>query len=163
MRHTTHRLIRTLGLACAAALLAPPALLADKPTASIYDESADAAADITAALAEAKRDGKRVLLQFGANWCPWCHKLHQLFRADATIAAELQRSYVVVMVDVNKGHNKPVDERYCQPTKQGLPVLVVLDADGKPLTTQETGALENGPAHDPEKVLAFLGRWAPAG
>lgn len=103
-----------------------------------------------------------MLLQFGANWCPWCHKLHQLFASDAAIAAELKRSYIVVMVDVNKGHNKAVDTRYGEPTKQGLPVLVVLDADGKQLTTQETGALENGPAHDPHKVLAFLEDWAPA-
>ena len=46
--------------------------------------------------------------------------------------------------------------------RHGLPVLVVLDAAGRPLTTQDTGALEDGKtAHDPAKVLAFLRRWAP--
>jgi uncharacterized protein YyaL (SSP411 family) len=38
-------------------------------------------------LALAGKDGKRVLLQFGANWCPWCHKLHSLFDTDKDIAA----------------------------------------------------------------------------
>jgi hypothetical protein len=37
---------------------------------------------------------------------------------------------------------------------------VVLDADGRPLTTQDTGELENGrDGHDPSKVLAFLEKW----
>jgi thiol:disulfide interchange protein len=162
MDSTKYRIVATFALIGLFASLAPSALRAEKPTAVIYDEAADGSAAVAAALTEAKRDGKRVLLQFGANWCPWCHKLHQLFGSDAAIAAELKRSYIVVMVDVNKGHNKEVDARYGEPTKQGLPVLVVLDADGKQLTTQETGALENGPAHDPAKVLEFLKRWSPA-
>jgi hypothetical protein len=44
----------------------------------------------------------------------------------------------------------------------GLPVLVVLDAAGKALTTQDTGKLEEGDHHDPAKVLAFLNQWAPS-
>ncbi|MBI4627023.1 MAG: hypothetical protein HY736_27845 [Verrucomicrobia bacterium] len=34
-------------------------------------------------------------------------------------------------------------------------------ATGKQLTTQETGALEDGDRHSPKKVLAFLDRWKP--
>jgi hypothetical protein len=49
---------------------------------------------------------------------------------------------------------------YGNPTRLGLPVLVVLDADGRQLTTQSTGDLEKGNAHDPAKVLAFLKKWA---
>jgi hypothetical protein len=65
------------------------------------------------------------------------------------------------MIDVNKGHNADVDQRYDRPTRHGLPVLVVLDRDGKPVVTQDTGALEAGDHHDPAKVLAFLTRWKP--
>ena len=72
------------------------------------------------------------------------------------------------MIDVNQRHgtarNAAVNEKYGNPLKEGLPVLVVLDADGHRLVTQETGALEQGggvEAHDPAKVLAFLEKWAP--
>ena len=34
----------------------------------LYDESADARADIAKAVADAQRDHKRILLMFGANW-----------------------------------------------------------------------------------------------
>ncbi len=148
-----------LGLSLCAA--APAAEAPPQPARpAIYDEQADGAKQITDALATAKKDHKRILLQFGANWCGWCHKLHKLFQTDATIAAKLKESFVIVLVDVNKGHNDEVDKRYGHPTRFGLPVIVVLDAGGKPLVTQDTGKLEEGDHHSPEKVLAFLNQWA---
>src|SRR5215471_5707834 len=126
----------------------------------IYDESADSAKQVTEAQARAKKENKNVLLQFGANWCGWCHKLHKLFEADAEIAGVLKESYIVVMVDVNKGHNTDIDQRYQNPTRFGLPALVVLDSAGKVLVSQDSGKLEEGDHHDPKKVLAFLNEWA---
>jgi thiol:disulfide interchange protein len=141
-----------------------PAFGADAPVLTarpaIYDESADGAKQIAAALVVAKKENKRVLLQFGANWCGWCHKLHKLCQTDTDIAAKLKEAYVVVLVDVNKGHNDATNKKYGSPTRFGLPVIVILDADGKALTTQDTGKLEQGDHHDPKKVLAFLTEWA---
>jgi thiol:disulfide interchange protein len=130
------------------------------PKAIIYDEAAEGSKQIADALAVAKKEHKQVLLQFGANWCVWCHRLHKLFGSDQGVAAALKRDYVVVLIDVNKGHNKDTDAKYGEPTKLGLPVLVVLDADGKRVTTQETGSLEEGDHHSPEKVMAFLKKWS---
>jgi len=127
---------------------------------AIYDESADGGKQIAAALEVAKSTNKRVLLQFGANWCGWCHKLHALFESDPELAAFLKNSFVVVLVDVNKGHNTETDQRYGHPTAHGLPVIVILDSNGKPLVTKDTGELEEGDHHSPQKVLAFLKEWA---
>jgi len=71
-----------------------------------------------------------------------------------------------VLIDSNwrngTKRNEDLNLRYGNPLKEGLPVLVVLDTAGQQLTTQETGALEDGgSAHDPAKVSAFLARWAP--
>ena len=128
---------------------------------SIYDESADGSKQIADALATASKEHKRVLLMFGANWCGWCHKLHTLFETDTNIADVLKSDYVVVMIDVNKGHNDVTDTKYGHPTRFGLPAIVLLDADGKQLTTQDTGKLEEGDHHSPDKVMAFLKEWAP--
>lgn len=68
----------------------------------IYDERADAAADIARALAAAKQDNKRVLVQWGANWCGWCHLLHDLCEQNAELARELLYEYEVVLVDIGK-------------------------------------------------------------
>ena len=147
-----------------AALFCLPVLGADAPSKTsrpaIYDEKADGAKQIAEALAVAKKEDKRVLLQFGANWCGWCHRLHKLFQTDEKIAAKLKEAYVVVLVDVNKDHNAAINKQYGNPMQHGLPVIVILDADGKALVTQDTGKLEEGDHHDPAKVLAFLTRWA---
>lgn len=132
----------------------------------IYDTKADGSQQIAAALDRAAAGHKRVLLMFGANWCIWCHRLHHTFSANTEVAKALTSSYELVLIDVNKrngtARNADVDAKYGNPTKPGLPVLVVLDATGKVLTTQDTGALEDGKsAHDPAKVLAFLEKWKP--
>lgn len=127
---------------------------------NIYDESLDGDKQIADALALAKKEKKNVILQFGANWCGWCHRLHALFEKDPTIANKLKSDFIVVLVDVNKGHNEKIIKGYKANTF-GLPVMVVLDAEGKQLTTQDTGKLEEGDHHDPKKVLAFLDQWSP--
>jgi thioredoxin-related protein len=133
----------------------------------IYDTQADGTQAIETALQAARAGQKHVLLQLGANWCIWCRRLHDTLQKHAGVADLLQRKFVVVPVDVNqrpgKKRNVAVNERYGNPIQHGLPVLLVLDADGQLLTTQETGALENGAdGHDPDKIIAFLRRWAPA-
>ncbi len=120
----THDFRTWFGLGLLAVLIASIAAVqaGDAPPAgkeSVYDESADGSRQIADALALAGKDGKRVLLQFGANWCPWCHKLHALFKSDKEIAARLKRDYVVVLIDVNKGHNAVVDAKYGHPTQPG--------------------------------------------
>lgn len=124
-----------------------------------YDETADARAQIDAAVAASAQDGKRTLLVFGANWCPWCRRLDYLMKHDAPVMAALGASYHLVHVNVGPRHsdtNAAIDQAYGHPMQNGLPVLVVLDAQGHVEHTQETGALEEGDHHDPAKVLAFL-------
>jgi len=166
----THPLLKRLALGLALACWALSPVLAENPPAKpkrppIYDTKADGAKQIADALAVAKREHKHVLLQFGANWCGWCHKLHDLLQSNKEIAALLKTSYVVVLIDVEKvdgkPHNADINARYGNPGRFGLPAIVVLDAGGKQLTTQDTAKLEEGDHHDPAKVLAFLKKWSP--
>ncbi|HWA26219.1 MAG TPA: thioredoxin family protein [Lacunisphaera sp.] len=151
-------------------LSAGPVFAADpeypKQGPDIYDREADGTAQIAAAVAQAKAQHKRVLVKLGANWCVWCHRLSATFHDNKSVARSLEENYVLVLVDVNhrdgRKRNDAVNEKYGNPVQFGLPVLLVLDDDGRLLATQETGALEDGgKAHDPEKVLAFLQQWAP--
>ena len=137
-----------------------PSTAATKP-ASIYDANADARAEIAAALATAKKDDKRVLVVYGADWCGWCRKLHDLFKTDPEIRRLLLYEYEQVRVDIGKfDHNMELAEGYGADLHSGgVPYLTVLDADGKVLTNQNTGDLEAGPRHDPAKVKAFLEKW----
>jgi thiol:disulfide interchange protein len=128
----------------------------------VYDEKADAKAAIEAALAAARRENRRVLIQWGGNWCSWCLLLHDRFEKDADLAKKLRYEYDVVAVDVGKiDKNLDLAAKYgADFRKHGVPYLTVLDADGKPLANQPTDPFEtkqdgkNG--HDPKKLLEFL-------
>ena len=124
-----------------------------------FDPSRDAAADIKAGVEIAKKEHKRVILDVGGEWCPWCKKLDKMFHTDAEIAKELKEHYVVVKVNFSQENkNEAVLSKY--PEIKGYPHLFVLDSDGKLLHSQDTGLLETGDHHDHDKVMTFLKAWA---
>ena len=106
-----------------------------------YDESRDAKADVRQALSEARKDGKPVLLIFGANWCQDCRAL------DAALSqgrnAELVRGeYKVVKIDVGRfDRNTDLDTAYGHPTKKGIPAAVVLSPQNEVLYATRLGEL----------------------
>lgn len=124
----------------------------------IYDESGNGEQLIKAALEKAAKENKRVLIQWGGNWCGWCHLLHDLFQSDKAIADRLAESYVVVLIDTNS--NKALIEKY-DAKLQGVPFLTFLNPDNSVAGHHDTGSLEVGNKHDPAKVLAVLKQFAP--
>lgn len=159
------KLLRILLIAAVLFVSAAPVcrLFADdkaKKEPDIYNESLDGPKQIDEAVALAQKEHKRVLLQFGANWCIWCHRLHNLCESDKNIAETLKANYVVALVDVNNGHNGELIKKY-DAERDGLPFIVILDGDGKHLKTKNTSELEEGDHHSPAKVMAFLNEWKP--
>lgn len=125
---------------------------------NIYDEKADANQQIADAVAKAKKENRRVLVQWGANWCGWCHLLHELCGSNADIKKELLYEYDVVLIDIGRfDKNMELATSLGADLKgNGVPYLTVLDGEGKAIANQDTGSLEAGEKHDPAKVLAFL-------
>lgn len=124
-----------------------------------FDEKRDAAADIRHAVAEAKRSGRRVLLDVGGEWCVWCHRLDSLFVKNPDLNEYLHANFVVVKVNWSKNNkNEEVLSKY--PRVAGYPHLFVLDETGRLLHSQDTSELEEGKGHSREKMFAFLRTWA---
>ncbi|MAH66997.1 MAG: hypothetical protein CMJ27_11530 [Phycisphaerae bacterium] len=125
---------------------------------ALYPQADDARARIDAALARAKADNTRVMIQWGDDWCGWCVKLHDLCGKDRAISRKLLYDYEVVLVPVGQfDRNLDIAASYEADFKSnGVPFLTVLDADGTVITNQETGSLEKDGAHDPAKVMTFL-------
>ncbi|MHC4113279.1 MAG: thioredoxin family protein, partial [Planctomycetota bacterium] len=124
----------------------------------LYDPNADAAAQINDAIAKAKKDNKHILIVYGGNWCGWCYKLHDCFNQNADIKKLLRDDYELVKVDIRT--NKDLPKRF-NAKPDGYPYLTVLDTEGKVLVNQSTVPLEEGRAHVPKKVYAFLNKFKP--
>ena len=141
--------------------LAPATPSATPPadSAYLYDPTADARADIAAALAAAKADGKRVLLDFGADWCPDCHVLAAYMEGSAGRAL-IEPAFHVVRIDVGVfNHNMDIVQEYF--AMQGIPEVVVLEASGKVVgTSADTVSLANARGMTEKQVLDELRAWA---
>ena len=128
----------------------------------VYDEAANAGDDIAAALAKAKNENRRVLIQWGANWCGWCNQLHDQMRDDRELRMKLLYEYDLVHVDIGKfDKNLDLAEKYGADIKgNGVPFLTILDSEGNVLANQETGSLEASDdpdhSHNTAKVMEFL-------
>ncbi len=133
-----------------------------KKRPAIYDESADLGQTIELALAEAKANNKRVLIQWGANWCVWCHQLHDLFQSNDSIRKTIREEYIVILADVGRmDKHSDLMEKYKVDLKSaGVPFITVLDSAGKVVINQETTPLEkkgkDESGHDEKVVLKFL-------
>jgi len=125
----------------------------------IYSETADPKADIAAGLAEAKRDHKRVILDFGGDWCGDCQVLDIYFH-QAPNADLLEKNFVLVHVWI--GHmdkNIDVAAKYGVPISHGVPALAVLGSDGKVVYSQATGQFADMRHMDSVSVTEFLKKW----
>lgn len=127
-----------------------------------FDPARDAADDLAVAMAQAKAQGKRVLVDVGGEWCSWCHILDRFIAANADVRSLRDEGFVWLKVNWSKENkNEALLSRW--PKIVGYPHLFVLDGDGKLLHSQDTGALESGKSYDHAKFIAFLKAWAPRG
>lgn len=130
----------------------------------IYDPQAEGEQQLAAALAEAKAQQKRVLLNLGANWCSDSQSMYRLLKNDPRISRELNVHYVLVLVDVNKrtgvDRNAALATRLGDPLTRGIPVLLILGADGTLLNTEPAERLADSDHKHPRKVLRYLQKWS---
>jgi thioredoxin 1 len=134
--------------------------VAEEPgRAVIYPDGAQAETDITAALAQAAKEKKRVLLDFGGNWCGDCQVLEIYFHAPANRNL-LASNYVLVPVNIGRyDENLAIAARYGVPVTKGVPALAVLDSSGQVVYSQRNGEFESMGKLDPTAVTAFLLQW----
>ncbi len=128
----------------------------------VYNPKANAKHDIENAIKKAQKEGKHVLLQVGGNWCPWCVKMHKYLDTNKEINQLLNANYIFVLVNYSKENkNTEVLKQLGYPQRFGFPVLVVLNAKGERLHTQNSWYLEKEKGYDFKKVKSFLLNWRP--
>ncbi|MGD0902611.1 MAG: thioredoxin family protein [Terracidiphilus sp.] len=154
--------MKTVKLVALAALLVLASGPARSATRDIYPDPAQAKADLAAALTTAAQTHKRILLDFGGNWCPDCQVLDIYFH-DATNRPILEANFVLVHVNIGMMNaNLDLAEKYEVPLRKGVPALAVLDEKGALLYSQKGGEFEDMRHLESSALTAFLVQWKPA-
>ena len=127
-----------------------------------YDESRDPAADLKAAVAQAQRENKRILLEVGGEWCIYCRILNKVIHDDERLMQRLRDGFVVVKVNFSdKVKNEAFLSRY--PQIPSYPHLFLLESDGALLLSQTPDDFMKDDKYGPDLILAFLETWEPKG
>jgi thioredoxin 1 len=141
----------------AAAKAAKKPVTAYTPNKHLYPAIEEAPKDVTAGLAEAKKEHKRVILDFGGDWCGDCQVLDIYFHQSPN-AELLSKNFVKVNVNIGQEDaNLDIAHKYGVPV-HGVPALAVLDAKGTVLYAQDK-EFSDMRYMKPESVTAFLTKW----
>jgi len=146
------------GLLALAACKSQPA----RVSREIYPDPAQARADLAAALKTAAASHKRILVDFGGNWCGDCMVLDIYFH-DARNREILESNFVLVHVNIGMmDANLDIAKQYDVPVEKGVPALAVLNEKGVLLYSQRGGEFESMRRIESSAVTGFLEQWKPA-
>ncbi len=128
-----------------------------------YDPKADAQADINKLVAQAKKEGKNIMIQAGGNWCIWCLRFNQYVQTTPELKKMVDKNYLYYHLNYSPDNkNEKVFSQYGNPgEKFGYPVFIVLDKNGKMIHIQQSDVLEDGKGYSLEKTKEFFNQWAP--
>ena len=169
MRHAS-LLVTSVGLALLAvaapaghrarAVDLPPRLTAGQapPVTHPYDVAADAHAAVDAAFVQARTTNKRVLIDFGANWCPDCRMLAGVMQL-ASVRPWIGENFVPVSVNVDHFNvNMDIARRYGV-TVKAIPTVLIVTPQGKLLNADGTLVLGNARTMSSQAVVDQLAAW----
>jgi thiol:disulfide interchange protein len=132
-----------------------------EPQSHTFDSTRDATADIGKAIAEAQQTGKRIILDIGGDWCPYCRALDQVFQDHPDLLQLRDANFIVV--NVYYGPDKKSEQALSLYSKVlGIPHFFVLDSNGTLLHSQHVLDLKTDGNYSPAKLKAFLGKWSSA-
>jgi thiol-disulfide isomerase/thioredoxin len=155
-----------LGAAASAAVTAPRVTIATMkqlptPLPYPYEETANADAEVAAAFARARKSGKRVLIDFGGNWCADCRIIAGVMELPE-MKPFMARYYEYVAVDVGRfNKNMHIPARYgLGRLPKGVPTIVIAEANGKAVNISNAADLESARSMTPQGIADWLARWA---
>jgi thioredoxin 1 len=152
------KLVQLLTLVAGLALAVPAARSA---TRDIYPPPTQAKTDIAVALKAAAASHKRILLDFGGNWCGDCQVL-DIYMHNAQNRLILETNFVLVHVNIGTMDvNLDIAHRYGVPVERGVPAMAVLSEDGKLLYSQKNKEFEAMRHMESSAVTQFLVQWKP--
>ncbi|WP_353145980.1 thioredoxin family protein [Chryseobacterium sp.] len=128
-----------------------------------YNPKADAQADIKKLIAQAKKEGKNIMIQAGGNWCIWCLRFNNFVQETPELKEIVDKNYLYYHLNFSPDNkNEKVFAQYDNPgEKFGYPVFIVLDKNGKMIKVQQSDVFEEGKGYSKDKVKDFFNTWKP--
>ncbi len=113
-----------------------------------------------AGIIEAKKSGKKILVDVYTDWCSWCKKMDSDTYADKRVSEYLSKYYVLIKLNAEGNEKISYEGKSISPAEfaqgmgvNGYPATVFLKSDGQPITMLPGYAEPDRFIH----VLSFIG------
>ncbi|QMV20225.1 DUF255 domain-containing protein [Granulicella sp. 5B5] len=141
----------------AAAKAAHKAVIPYSPGKHIYPAIDAAQGDVAAALKQARKEHKRVILDFGADWCGDCQVLDIYFHQSPNEEI-VDKHFIEVKVNIGRmDANLDLAHKYGVPV-HGVPALAVLRPDGSVVVSQDK-EFSDMRYMQSSSLTTFLNKW----
>ena len=128
-------------------------------TATGYDAARNPAKDLQAAIEDATRTNRRILLEVGGDWCVYCGIMDATFQSHPALKKVLDERYVTLKVNFSKENpNEAFLSKF--PQIIDYPHFFVLDSQGTLLRSQPTHPFEHGKTYNVGKLDSFLKKYS---
>lgn len=127
----------------------------------LFDPNQNPSLGIQRAVQRARLEKKNLLIEVGADWCVWCHRLETFIVSNPELHLLRSRHYIHMRLFSGEGGNLP-DVFNKLPPFDGIPHFFVYDSQGNLLHSQHTEPFEVGESYDYNKVWEFLASWGAA-
>jgi thioredoxin 1 len=122
----------------------------------MHVSASPARAALDEAREQASREGKRVAVVFGADWCPDSRSFDAAL-AHPLVQPIVDHGFVTVKVDVGRrDRNLDLMADYGMDVWKGIPAVAILEPDGTLVAAHREGELRNARSLTPLEVVAFF-------
>ncbi|MDP1678182.1 MAG: DUF255 domain-containing protein [Bacteroidota bacterium] len=111
-------------------------------------------------IAEAKKSGKKILVDVYTDWCGWCKKMDAGTYPDKKVSEYLAKNYIIIKLNAEGDEKISYQGKSISPAEfaqgmgvNGYPATVFLKSDGSPITLLPGYAEPDRFIH----VLSFIG------
>lgn len=125
----------------------------------IFDENLDFSTILDDALAKSQKTKKRVLIEFGGDWCIWSHRMNSVVESKK-FKSLIDDNFIFLRCTINAlGEcNYPSDREY--PEFSSIPHFILLDENGKIIASQDTPGFEFLWFYKKWSLYNFFKKWA---
>lgn len=124
-----------------------------------FDKFADFESQLSYALKQAKEQNKRVLVEFGGDWCSWSDKMHKVLES-AKFKTFIQEHFIFLKCYAGRDGDCSYPQHLEFPQFTSVPFFLLLSADGEIVATQQTDVFEFFRFYKKYKLFSFFKNWA---
>ncbi len=125
----------------------------------LFDPNVDFAAELHDALRDARETGKRIIVEFGGDWCIWSDKMRRVLESPR-FRALLQEHFILLRCHTGPDGSCAYPDHLELPQFSSIPFFALLNARGEVLATQRSEGFEFFRWYKKYAIYAFLRRWA---